>query len=41
MDFDKAYDKAPHKHIQLKIYSISCYALNWITDFLKDRISEG
>lgn len=39
MDFAKAFDKVPHKHLlyKLKYYGITCNALNWISDFLEDR----
>ncbi len=39
MDFAKAFDKVPHKHLlyKLKFYGINCNAVNWISDFLADR----
>jgi hypothetical protein len=39
MDFQKAFDKGPHKRIleKIKSYGIVGPTLNWIEDFLKSR----
>ena len=39
MDFAKAFDKVPHRHLiyKLKYYGVTGHTLNWITDFLTDR----
>ena len=40
LDFDKAFDKVPHKRILLKLskYGISGKLLKWIESFLKNRL---
>ena len=39
MDFQKAFDKVPHKRLleKIKSYGIVGTTLNWIEDFLKNR----
>ena len=39
MDFAKAFDKVPHKHLLYKLnyYGINNTTVNWISDFLGDR----
>jgi hypothetical protein len=39
MDFQKAFDKVPHKRLleKIKSYGIVGPTLNWIEDFLKNR----
>ncbi len=39
LDFDKAFDKVPHKRLTLKLkyYGISGPILHWLTAFLTDR----
>jgi hypothetical protein len=39
IDFEKAFDKVPHKRLLLKLekYGISCKVLNWFEAFLKNR----
>ena len=40
LDFCKAFDKVPHKRLMKKLYNygIRGNILNWVADFLKDRI---
>lgn len=39
LDFQKAFDKVPHKHLlsKLQSYGLKGMVLNWITDFLSNR----
>jgi hypothetical protein len=39
MDFQKAFDRVPHKRLleKIKSYGIVGPTLNWIEDFLKNR----
>ena len=40
LDFQKAFDKVPHKRLMLKIKSLGIIGniYNWIEDWLKDRV---
>ena len=42
MDFSKAFDKVSHLHLlhKLTYYGITGNLLNWISDFLKDRVQQ-
>ena len=39
IDFEKAFDKVPHRRLISKLYSygISSKMISWITDFLDNR----
>ena len=38
-DFEKAFDKVPHKRLisKLQSYGLNQFIINWITDFLESR----
>ena len=40
LDFRKAFDSVPHKHLLLKLekLGVSGNVLKWISDFLSDRL---
>ena len=42
LDFSKAFDKVSHPHLphKLSYYGITGPLLNWISDFLKDRVQQ-